>query len=225
MIKAPKMGGFSIHQILIVLITVKNIKFESIMSLKNTKTTADYIPWDSAINLVHRLYKDKNYVMSLFVATGIFTGLRVRDLRALRWNQLLEGGVLTVIEHKTKKERKIKLNPDFVEHVKQCYEAMGIKNPNEHCFLSQKKTVMSTQWLNRLLKVVRDKYKVPCPHCSCHSLRKSLGRAIFSNSEENSEMALIKLSEVFGHSNTQITRRYLGLKQEEILEAYDLLSF
>ena len=219
------MGGFSIHQILIVLITVKNIKFESIMSLKNTKTTADYIPWDSAINLVHRLYKDKNYVMSLFVATGIFTGLRVRDLRALRWNQLLEGGVLTVIEHKTKKERKIKLNPDFVEHVKQCYEAMGIKNPNEHCFLSQKKTVMSTQWLNRLLKVVRDKYKVPCPHCSCHSLRKSLGRAIFSNSEENSEMALIKLSEVFGHSNTQITRRYLGLKQEEILEAYDLLSF
>jgi hypothetical protein len=35
--------------------------------------------------------------------------------------------------------------------------------------LSQKKTVMSTQWLNRLLKVARDKYKVPCPHCSCHS--------------------------------------------------------
>ena len=219
------MGGSTIHQILIVLITVKIIKFESIMSLKNTKTTADYIPWDSAINLVHRLYKDKNYVMSLFVATGIFTGLRVRDLRALRWNQLLEGGVLTVIEHKTKKERQIKLNPDFVEHVRCCYEAMGIKNPNEHCFLSQKKTVMSTQWLNRLLKVVRDKYKVPCKNISCHALRKTMGRAIFDRSEENSEMALIKLSEVFGHSNTQITRRYLGLKQEEILEAYDLLSF
>ena len=44
-------------------------------------------------------------------------------------------------------------------------------------------------------------------------------------SEENSEMALIKLSEVFGQSTTQITRRYLGLKTEEILSAYDLLSF
>jgi len=55
--------------------------------------------------------------------------------------------------------------------------------------------------------------------------RKTFGRAIFEKSEDNSEMALIKLSEVFGHSNTQITRRYLGLKTEEILSAYDLLSF
>lgn len=195
------------------------------MSLRNTKTTADYIPWDSAINVVHRLYKDKNYVMSLFVACGIFTGLRVTDLRALRWNQLLDGGVLTITEHKTKKERQIKLNQDFVEHVRKCYDAMGIKNPNEHCFLSQKKTIISIQWFNRLLKDVKKKYKLPCKNISCHALRKSFGRAIFEKSEENSEMALIKLSEVFGHSNTQITRRYLGLKTEEILSAYDLLSF
>ena len=195
------------------------------MSLRNTKTTADYIPWDSAINVVHGLYKDKNYVMSLFVACGIFTGLRVTDLRALRWNQLLDGGILTVVEHKTKKERQIKLNPDFVEHVRLCYDAMGIKNSNEHCFLSQKKTVISIQWFNRLLKDVKKKYKLPCKNISCHALRKTMGRAIFEKSEENSEMALIKLSEVFGHSNTQITRRYLGLKTEEILSAYDLLSF
>lgn len=195
------------------------------MSLRNTKTTADYIPWENAINTVHRLYKDKNYTMSLFIACGIFTGLRVTDLRALHWNQLLNGGVLTITEHKTKKERLIKLNPEFVEHVKQCYEAMGVKNPNEFCFLSQKKTVISIQWFNRLLKDVKKKYKLPCKNISCHALRKTMGRAIFEKSEENSEMALIKLSEVFGHSNTQITRRYLGLKTEEILSAYDLLSF
>ena len=195
------------------------------MSLRNTKTTADYIPWENAINIVHRLYKDKNYTMSLFIACGIFTGLRVTDLRALRWNQLLNGGVLTITEHKTKKERQIKLNPEFVEHVRQCYEAMGSKNPNEFCFLSQKKTVISIQWFNRLLKDVKKKYKLPCKNISCHALRKTMGRAIFEKSEENSEMALIKLSEVFGHSNTQITRRYLGLKTEEILSAYDLLSF
>lgn len=195
------------------------------MSLRNTKTTADYIPWDSAINTVHRLYKDKNYIMSLFIATGIFTGLRVRDLRELRWNQLLDGGVLTVTEHKTKKERQIKLNNDFVEHVRHCYEAMGIKNPNEHCFLSQKKTVISTQWFNRLLKDIRDKYKIPCKHISCHALRKTMGRHIWESNPENAELSLLLLSEIYSHSNTQITRRYLGLKTEEILSAYDLLSF
>jgi len=195
------------------------------MSLRNTKTTADYIPWESAINTVHRLYKDKNYTMSLFIACGIFTGLRVTDLRALRWNQLLEGGVLTITEHKTKKVRQIKLNPDFVEHVKHCYKAMGIKNPNEHCFLSQKKTVISIQWFNRLLKEVKVKYKVPCKNISCHSLRKSMGRHIWESNPENAELSLLLLSEIYSHSNLQITRRYLGLKQEEILSAYDLLSF
>ena len=102
---------------------------------------------------------------------------------------------------------------------------MGVKNTNEFCFLSQKKTVISIQWFNRLLKDVKKKYRLPCKNISCHALRKTMGRAIFEKSEENSEMALIKLSEVFGHSNTQITRRYLGLKTEEILSAYDLLSF
>ena len=193
--------------------------------MKGQKTTADFIPFEFAVNLVHRLYKDKNYVMSMFVATGIFTGLRVTDLRALRWNQLLDGGVLTVTEHKTKKERQIKLNPDFVEHVRQCYAAMGIKDSNAHIFLSQKKTVISIQWFNRLLKEIKKKYRVPCKNISCHSLRKTMGRAIFERSAENGEMALIKLSEVFGHSNVQITKRYLGLKREEILNTYDLLSF
>jgi integrase len=193
--------------------------------MKGVKTTSDYIPWSDAINVVHKLYRDKNYVMSLFIATGIFTGLRVTDLRSLHWNQLIQGGILTVTEHKTKKERKIKLNPDYVEHVKSCYVAMGIKNPGEFCFMSQKNTVISIQWFNRLLKEVKKKYKLPCKNISCHGLRKTMGRAIFERSEDNSEMALIKLSEVFGHSNVQITKRYLGLKQEEILNTYDLLSF
>ena len=44
-------------------------------------------------------------------------------------------------------------------------------------------------------------------------------------SGENSEMVLIKLMQIFMHSNMNITKRYLGLKDEEIKEAYDLLKF
>ena len=35
----------------------------------------------------------------------------------------------------------------------------------------------------------------------------------------------IKLMELFNHSSIAITKRYLGLRQEEILETYDVLSF
>jgi hypothetical protein len=36
---------------------------------------------------------------------------------------------------------------------------------------------------------------------------------------------LIKLSELFNHSSTMITRRYLGLRQQELLETYDMLEY
>ena len=39
------------------------------------------------------------------------------------------------------------------------------------------------------------------------------------------ELALVNLMELFNHSSVAITKRYLGLRQEEILETYDVLSF
>ena len=92
------------------------------MSAKNSHTTADYIPWDSATNVVRRLYKDGNYRMSLFIACGIFTGLRVTDLRSLRWANLMGDDTITIIEHKTQKRRVIKLNHELQELVKSCYQ-------------------------------------------------------------------------------------------------------
>ena len=44
-------------------------------------------------------------------------------------------------------------------------------------------------------------------------------------SSENSELALVKLMELFNHSSMAISKRYLGLRQEEILETYDCLTF
>ena len=43
--------------------------------------------------------------------------------------------------------------------------------------------------------------------------------------DNNAELALVKLMELFNHSNVAITKRYLGLRQEEILQTYDCLSF
>ena len=47
------------------------------MSLKYSTTTADYLIWSDAMNLVRKLAKDGNYKMSLLIAIGCFTGLRI----------------------------------------------------------------------------------------------------------------------------------------------------
>ena len=195
------------------------------MSLKYSTTTADYLVWSDAMNLIRKLAKDENYKMSLLIALGCFTGLRISDILALRWEQILNTEEFTITEKKTGKRRTLRLNPQLQQHIKECYEQIqpiGIKAP---ILVSQKGTVFSIQRINVILKEIKKKYRLKIKNFSCHSLRKTFGRQVYTMSGENAELALIKLMELFNHSSVAITKRYLGLRQEEILETYDVLSF
>lgn len=195
------------------------------MSRKNSHTTSDALNWNDALNLIHRLYRDGDYRLSLLVGCGCFFGLRISDLRTLRWNMLLEGETFELHEKKTGKYRIVKINPDFQKHIQECYQALGITNPEEYCFLSSKKVVFSTQRINVLLKGLKQRYNLKVGNFSTHTLRKTFGRKVVAMAGENAEVALIKLMELFNHSSLAITKRYLGLRQEELLETYDLLDF
>ncbi|GAT63394.1 phage integrase family protein [Paludibacter jiangxiensis] len=93
------------------------------------------------------------------------------------------------------------------------------------CFLSQKGTVYSIQRINIILKEIKVNYNLKIDHFSSHSLRKTFGRAVYNNSGNNAEFALVKLSELFNHSDVRTTRKYLGLRNEELMETYDSLTF
>lgn len=195
------------------------------MSLKNSYTTSDYLQWDSATTLVRKLYRDKNYRISLLVGCGIFFGLRISDLLRLTWNMLLnKEAKFVLIEKKTGKRREVKINREFQKHIKDCYQALHIDNTAELCFLSTRKKVYSIQWINLILKELKYRYNLKIDHFSTHSLRKTFGRKVFESSDD-AELALVKLMELFNHSSLAITKRYLGLRQEEILGTYDVLSF
>ena len=195
------------------------------MSLKYSTTTADFLVWSDAMNLIRKLAKDGNYKMSLLIALGCFTGLRISDILALRWNQILYAEEFTIIEKKTGKQRTLRLNLQLQKHIQECYELIkpiGIKAP---ILVSQKGTVFTVQAINRILKEIKKKYRLKIKNFSCHSLRKTFGRQVYTMNGENSELALVKLMELFNHSSVSITKRYLGLRQEEILQTYDCLSF
>lgn len=195
------------------------------MSIKHSTTTADYIEWDTMLNLVRRLFKDGDYRMSLLIGCGSFFGLRISDLLRLTWEMLLSDDNFVITEQKTGKKRTIRINSEFQKHVRDCYNALGIEDISEKCFLSRKGTVFSIQRINTRLKEIKARYSLKIDHISTHSLRKTFGRKVVDLAGENSEMALIKLSELFNHSGPQVTRRYLGLRQEELMEVYSALSF
>ena len=195
------------------------------MSLKYSTTTADYLVWSDAMNLIRKLAKDENYKMSLLIALGCFTGLRISDILALRWEHILSTEEFTIIEKKTSKKRVLRLNPQLQQHIRECYEQIKPISVKSPILVSQKGTVFTIQRINVVLKEIKRKYRLKVKNFSCHSLRKTFGRQVYNMNSENSELALVKLMELFNHSSLAITKRYLGLRQEEILETYDCLTF
>lgn len=195
------------------------------MSKRFSNTTSDFIEWSDMLNLVRNLYDNGNYKMSLLIACGSFFGLRISDLLSLSWSQLLDCEYLEIVEGKTGKKRIIKINQQLQRHIKSCYCAINPISIERKCFTSQMDTVFSIQRINIILKEIKSKYNLKIGNFSSHSLRKTFGREIYNRAGSSSEFALIKLSELFNHSNTAITRRYLGLKFEEMMETYNSLSF
>lgn len=195
------------------------------MSLKFQNTTADYLEWYSNILLISKLFQDQNYQFSLLIALGSFFGVRISDLLNLKWCDILNSDTLTIIEKKTKKQRTIKINEQLKKHILACYKEIKPLSPNDYIFTSQKNTVYSVQKINVIFKEIRIKYNLKIKNFSTHSMRKTFGRQVYNNAGSNAELALVKLSELFNHSDVRTTRKYLGLRTEELMETYNLLSF
>lgn len=197
------------------------------MSAKHSYTTADYLPWDTAMALTRKLFRDGNYRMSLLLGCGFFFGLRISDLKQLTWQQILDADEFVIWEQKTGKRRVIKINKGFQGHIHDCYEAMKVKNPSRPCFLNRYGSIISLQMINREFKSIKVKYQLRIDNFSTHTMRKTWARKIYENenAEGRGELALLKLSELMNHSAPNITRRYIGLRQQELGEVYDSLQF
>lgn len=177
------------------------------MSLKGTQTTTDYIPFEVAESKANELIR-KNDVLGLYIMIAINTGMRIGDLRELTYEEL-QKDELNIIEGKTKKPRKIVLNERLKEAISK-FSGTGL------IFVSQKGKVYATQSINRLLK---KHFDTKDRNISSHSLRKTFGRRVYDRNEQ-SEQALMYLSELLNHSSIAITRRYLGIRQEELNDIY-----
>lgn len=188
---------------------------------------ADAMDWNEAMSLVDRMIKDGQYRNALLIAAGCFLGLRVSDLLMLRWGDLLSDE-LVIEEKKTSKRRVIRVNTNLQRIATECRQKVG--NPAKDIFIfvaEGKDTPITRQAVDKMLKYVRVKYRLRSAKVfSSHSLRKTFGRRVWllECDKGRGDQALLLLSDVFGHSSIAITKRYLGIRQEEILSVYDSLN-
>ena len=181
------------------------------MSTKGSITKCDYLDFDYINGVVLKFRKKpKNKLICDYIVIAMNTGLRCSDVLALSWEQLREHK-LTITEKKTKKKKEIGINDAIHSIIK--------KSDSGSPFLNSKGNIISLRWLNILLKDVFEKDVKAKKNISTHTLRKSFGRRVYKNNG-STEDALIYLSELFNHADVRTTRKYLGIRQEELNEIY-----
>jgi integrase len=189
----------------------------TVMLQKRDRSTSG-MEWNTMLGLKQRLQKDKQTRDFLLITLGCYFGLRIGDLLSLRWNDIRGKSEFSLTEQKTKKSRKITINPSVIEALNLCSKELKLET-NPYIFSNRWGDKISVSYVNKRLKLIFKKYNVKVQNPSSHTLRKTFGKRIFE-SDSRSERSLIYLSEIFSHNSISTTRRYIGITEERISDIY-----
>ncbi len=181
--------------------------------------------WDQFKSLISKLERDGEFKFCLLISVGVFTGLRVSDLLQLKFNQFVGTDFLDIIEKKTKKDRRIKINTDLKVIIERIKIKMIVTDDDQFIFINKYGTKpIDKSYVNVKLKELLKKYDINLEgNVSSHMFRKTLGnRALKLNNYSNE--SIILLMELFNHSSPITTKRYLGVRSSEIESIYDSLK-
>lgn len=178
---------------------------EPIRSKEQLKALADYF-------LEHG--KLRNYVM---IVMGACTALRISDLLRLRWQDVYSvereamRSHIWLTEHKTGKAKNIALNNHVVEALSLYYPHRN----GDFIFANQKGKPISRVQAWRIIRDAATALGIDGV-ISCHSLRKTWGYHAWTSQA----VSPVVLMEIYNHSNYEVTRRYLGVAQDDLDKAY-----
>ncbi|MFR9543461.1 MAG: tyrosine-type recombinase/integrase [Rikenellaceae bacterium] len=168
---------------------------------KGKLTTADYLPIEEFERLVEGLRNDNQYLWELYCRLSFCTALRASDVLSLTWGDIFERDSFDKQEKKTGKARRITLNKSVQNKITDLYRLLKTPSLDQVIFLNSRSGKPYTiEYINRLLKLFRIKYRLPIKAFSTHTFRKTFGRYVYETNGRSAE-SLILLNSIFRHSS------------------------
>lgn len=191
-------------------------------------TKSDFIPINEFRSLIRKMYDDERWKMTMYLLFSGATALRVSDVISTKWEDILYVGSKEVtrvtrdfykVECKTGKRRKITFPDNTRAKMLDLYDKLGSPDPSNYIFQNRKGQPVTSQYLNAELKRIGEKYELSIDNFSTHSFRKTFARHYWESNDRSSG-ALIILMDVLNHSSLSMTKKYLGITDEEVENVY-----
>ena len=171
------------------------------------------------------------YRNKMLFVIGINVGVRASDLRTLKWSFFFDEHMnfkdsYKFIPIKTSKQRKfVKIN--FNKAVKQMVISYLSEYPidclDSYLFTSRKgNEPITVDGLRKIVKEAAVEAGIT-QNIGSHSLRKTFGFWCWHEAADKNK-ALVILQQIFNHSSTQTTARYIGILDGEIKDMFDSID-
>jgi integrase len=157
----------------------------------------------------------KNYKYYMICIMALNTGMRIGDIIALKVLDVKNKTHIAIREEKTNKTKLFPINGQLREEINNYINGM---REEDYLFESRQKnsagvkTHITRVQAYRYIKKVAEGLGIE--NFGLHSFRKSFGYFYYQQTKD-----IAKLMQIFNHSSQEVTKRYIGLSQEEIDES------
>lgn len=164
-----------------------------------------------------KVKSERNYVLFM---SGIYLGLRISDILPLRVRDVKNADYLFMIEKKTGKKSRMKINDELQQIYKEYIIGM-----RDYEFLfapsrgKNRNHPITRQRVWQILNEAADEFNYKDP-IGCHTLRKTFGYMLYEDSKD-----VAALQDIFNHSSQGYTLRYIGVNQDSKDKMMNKLSF
>ena len=158
----------------------------------------------------------RNHVL---IVLGLHTALRISDLLRLTWDDVYDFNrdrvrtSIEIVEKKTKKSKIIALNSKVISAL-TLYAKQAAKGGRAIILNSRTGKAISRIQAYRLIRAAGEALALQ-ERVACHSLRKTFGYHAWK-----SGVSPAVIMEIYNHSNLAVTRRYLGVTQDDKNKVY-----